>query len=87
MFHEMYKEPGTKLDTLVIGHLEPTRLLIEDSHESGKEGFILPQLCSSRGQKRDFLGRTKTVGVPVTRAMLRCSHLYTSVLGLDSDLV
>ena len=65
-----------KLDALVLGHALPVER---------RRGNTCPlqQRCFVRGEQRDSLGRTITVGVPVTRAALQNSHPYTDILGVD----
>ena len=78
MFAELYRDPDFKLDALVIGHLAPKKRAgdVDDRH-------FLPQFCFVKGEQQDFMRRTATVAVPVTRAMLRRTHPCTSILDVD----
>jgi hypothetical protein len=64
-----------QLKALVVGHL-CTRMPTEGIYH-------VPMHCYVRAEQTDVLNRTVSVGVPVSRAMLRATQPYTSILDFD----
>jgi hypothetical protein len=88
MFGELYRDPNFNLETLIIGHLGP---LLRDSDVMEDDGVddqthYLPQFCFVRSSQKDWLGRTVTTAVAVSRSVLRRKHDCTSILDVDAGV-
>jgi hypothetical protein len=64
---------------LVIGHDYPLQ-----SRPGGVRP--LPQFCFIKGKQSDSLGRVKTVGVKVSKEVLRATQPCTEILELDPSV-
>lgn len=88
VYGEFFKNPDFNLEVLIIGHLRPM-LRGSMALPAGEEGDLdpgcryLPQFCFIRSRQEDWLGRTATTGVPVSRSLLRRTHPHVNVLDVD----
>jgi hypothetical protein len=78
VFAGLYSDPDPKLDALVIGHLGP-----KNRTDDEDDRHFLPQFYSIKEEQRGIMRRMATVAVSVTRAMLRRTHPYTSILDME----
>ncbi|KAF2833474.1 hypothetical protein CC86DRAFT_415251 [Ophiobolus disseminans] len=71
------------LDALVVGSWQERDS--EDEMNLDNDDDRIDQFCFVRAVQRDDLNRTEAVGVPVSRAILRQTQLYTDILDLDPN--